>query len=346
MIKNFGRLGELFIWSNILLLFCGSFTGCSHKGGTGAEEIVPSPKSPKDGVFEKRGENDFIYTKYAPLAHKPVTVFYYIPTTGNVSGMPVLFSFHGSDGDATLQRNAWQHFAEANGFVVIAPQFSSDYYSENEYQFGGVYTTRTSHTLNPKEIWTYTIVEVLFDYFKAETGNTSATYNMFGHSAGGQFVHRYLMAMPNARVNRAVAANPSTWVFPYVNGIVGTNDQIYGWPYSIRNTPFTTPASLKAFFSKRLYVQLGLLDNDPNSSGLSKNEAAMAQGEYRLERGRFFFEECKRIAQQYDMAFFLQKAEVPNGNHSTLRMVYGRAVPNRADIANTGENCAFDLIFK
>jgi len=341
------RLGRIFIWSNILLLFCGGFVGCSHKGGTGVEEIIPPSKSPKDGVFVKRGEGSFVYTKYAPLANKPITVYYYIPTNGNIADMPVLFSMHGSDRDGTIQRNAWKYFAEANGFVVIAPEYSfASGYNENYYQFGGVYATSAFKQLNPQEQWTYQSIEALFDYYKKETDSKAATYNIFGHSAGGQFVGRFMLAMPNARVNTAVAANPGSWTFPYTDGIIGTDNKVYGWPYSVKDSPFATDAALAQFFSKKLWIQLGQLDVDVDDPGLPQSPAADAQGLYRLEKGRFFYAETKRIAQEKHVPYHFQITEVEQAGHSTVRMVYGRAVPNPADIANTGKNCAFDLIFK
>ena len=41
---------------------------------------------------------------------------------------------------------------------------------------------------------------------KAATGNRSERYHLYGHSAGAQFVHRFLYFMPDARVAKAVAA--------------------------------------------------------------------------------------------------------------------------------------------
>ena len=35
---------------------------------------------------------------------------------------------------------------------------------------------------------------------KAATGNRSERYFLYGHSAGAQFVHSFLYAMPQARV--------------------------------------------------------------------------------------------------------------------------------------------------
>lgn len=334
------------LWSMVVLLSF-LFSGCSSSGDPIPGDIIPPGKTPKDGVFVKRGDNSFVYAKYAPLADKPITVHYYIPTKGNIEEMPVLFSLHGAERDGTIQRNAWKYFAEANEFIVIAPEYThANGYNENNYQFGGVFTSSSFQTLNPKEKWTYQTIEALFDYFKKETDSKATTYNMFGHSAGGQFVHRFLLAMPDARVNTAVAANPGSWTFPYIEGIIGADDIAYGWPYAVKNSPFNTENILVQFLSKKLWIQLGQLDTDENDSSLPKDAPSNAQGPHRLARGRFFHAETKRIAESLDVPYNFQKAEVTDAGHSTIRMVYGRAVSNPTVISNTGVNCAFDLIFK
>ncbi len=333
------------LWSMVVLSSF-IFSACSSSGDPIPDDIIPPGKTPKDGVFVKRGDNSFEYTKYAPLANKPITVYYYIPTKGNIADMPVLFSMHGAERDGTIQRNAWKYFAEANEFIVIAPQYSKEYYSENDYQFGGVFTSSSFQQVNPTEKWTYQTIEALFDYFKKETDSKASTYNIFGHSAGGQFVHRFMLAMPNARVHTAVAANPGSWTFPYIEGIIGTDNKPYGWPMAVLNSPFHTENTLKQFFAKKMWIHLGQLDTDVNDSSLPKDASANTQGPHRLARGRFFYTESSRIAESLHTPYAFQIAEVENAGHSTLRMVYGRAVSNPTDISNTGTNCAFDLIFK
>lgn len=235
-----------------------------------SEPIIPIDNGEQKGSLFNRGEDSIVFTGYEPLKDKPVTIHYYIPTKGDITEMPVLFSMHGAERDGTIQRNAWKYFAEHYGFIVLAPQFSKTYYKENDYQFGGVYTSASFTTLNDKEKWTYHVIESIFDYFKEDTKNRSFTYDIFGHSAGGQFVHRFLLAMPVARVNKAVAANPGSWTFPYKEGIIGTDDKVYGWPYAIINSPFESDECIRKFFEKTLYIQIGTADTAIDS-GLPKD---------------------------------------------------------------------------
>ncbi|WP_418982988.1 PHB depolymerase family esterase [Alistipes sp.] len=329
------------LWGLLLLAACSA-------ADADDPAAVPQPGiAPKDGVFARRGEGSFVFTGYAPLKEKPVSLFYYIPTRGEVERMPVLFSMHGAERDATIQRDAWKYLAEAYGFVVLAPQYDKALYSENDYQFGGVFSAAGSGELNDPSRWTYRTVEALFDYFKNETGNTSATYSMFGHSAGGQFVHRFLLAMPGARVGRAVAANPGAWTFPYADGIAGADGKRYGWPCSVAATPFADAEHLSAFFTRELYVQLGTADTDENDASLPRDIPSQAQGPHRYARGRNFFAACRSAAKEAGLPLHFRLAEVEGVGHSTLRMVYGKpVVSNPSDTENRGANSAYHLLFE
>src|SRR5690606_4895739 len=103
--------------------------------------------------------------EYHPLSEKPITLFYYIPTKGNVVGMRVLFSMHGAERKGDTQRNAWRNLAEEYGFIVLAPQFTqANGYQTNDYQYGGVSEDLDDFTLRPTEAWTFPVIEKLFDY--------------------------------------------------------------------------------------------------------------------------------------------------------------------------------------
>lgn len=335
-------MNHFFAIIGIIILFSASCSNSSSSGDT--SEFAPG-KIPKDGVMQIRGGGNFQYAKYPPLAHKPLTVHYYLPSWGELDYMPVLFTMHGAERSGLNQINVWKYLAEANGIIVIAPEFSKENgYSENDYQFGGIFTSATFSSLRPLEEWTYCLLEALFDYVKNETGNLSDRYYLFGHSAGGQFVHRFLLAMPDARVNRAVAANPGSWTFPLSEGFAETDSQNYGWPYSIRNVPFSSEENLRRFFMRELYVQIGTEDIVQDAY-FPMDNASMAQGNTRFERAHAFYKCCQDVAKKLSTALRIELVEVEGAGHSSAQMVYGNATVSlpQTDARETGN--AFDLLF-
>ena len=332
--------------------------GCDEGAGYGSGIRPDGPSYvPKDCVFQTIGLKDssadsesedrfqsFLYTGYAPLKDKPVKVCYYIPETGNVKEMPVLFTFTGAERTGNTQLNAWKNLADAYGFVVINPQFvDKKIWKENDYQFGGVVDSEGN--VVDRSLWTFNVVESLFDYWLHEVDGTQTGYRMFGHSAGGQFVGRMMMAMPEARVIRAVAANPSSWAWPVE--LRDSDGASYGWPYTISGLPGADrDGYLADVFSKKLYVQIG--QNDTDTESLDMSAAANLQGERRYPRAKNFYQACvdKAEADGLDCAFRL--AEVEGVGHSTWHMVYGYYKPTPANIKEEqlGPDSAYLLLFK
>ena len=68
------------------------------------------------------------------------------------------------------------------------------------------------------------------------------------------------------------------------------------FPYGLDNSILTN-TNLSNLLSKDLYIQVGALDNDPNSVGLRHNEYADAQGLNRVTRAVHFFESGQNIAE-------------------------------------------------
>src|SRR5690554_7571300 len=86
-----------------------------------ANGIAQQPENPFT-----RGAGQFEYMGYGPLSDRPITLFYYVPTRGDISQMKILFSMHGAERNGQTQRNTWQNLAEEYGFVVLAPQFTQE----------------------------------------------------------------------------------------------------------------------------------------------------------------------------------------------------------------------------
>ena len=337
-----------FAWLALALTgLCWSCSGDSAKSESEGE-FVPSvrPKEEKDGILAgARGGGKFVYSKYRPLEDKPVNVHYYIPKNGDVTRMPLLFAMHGAERTSTAQLTSWTNLAETYRFILIAPEFTKENgYTENDYQFGGIFVSASSDRTRPEEQWTYQLIEALFDYIKVETDNTSEFYNMFGHSAGGQFVHRFLWAMPHARVNRAVAANPGSLTFPLIDGITGTDQAVYGWPYSIYKSPFADKEHLRSFFARQLFIQTGTEDTRTDNS-FPDDPPSMAQGKTRHERAHTFYTCCQEQAKALGISLTVKIVDVKGAGHSSQQMVYGLPSPDLTKPEKRGEGNAYDLLF-
>ena len=260
----------------ILLLVCSCFFySCSdsdegeNSGDTG---LVPGYKG--SGYFE--------YTDYAPLAKQPVRVFFHIPKNSNANS-PIVFVFHGDNRNASQYRDALVGKSEQKNFIILAPEFSEKYYpTGDEYNLGNVFVdgdNPTPATLNPENVWTFSIIEPIFDYFKRKMLFNVNFYDIIGHSAGGQFAHRLVMFKPNSRFKTVVASASGWYTVP---------DTKVDFPYGFAKSPLET-SSLASLFSKKVYIQIGLEDNDPNAPGLRHNPQADAQGLNRLTRANYFF---------------------------------------------------------
>lgn len=297
-----------------------------------------------------RGFGKFVYTEYEPLADKPITVYYYVPKTGDVANMRVLFVLHGAERSGKGVANMWRKFAERDGFVVIAPEYNIKIYPGWRYQGGGL---MYKGKLQPREKWTYSTIEPIFDYFKSVTGSKAEKYDFWGFSAGGQFAHRFALTVPDSRADIIIAGNPGTWTFPLIDGLPSKfeDGKTYGWNSSVKDTPFANEESIKKFLARKLYVHIGKLDIATTGKYVPKTQAALSQGEHRLARARNFYETGRKIAKKNGWEFNWRKVELDDIAHSARSTVYGAWTmgedgKRKFDINNYSTNSAYYLIFK
>ncbi|MFT4803897.1 MAG: pimeloyl-ACP methyl ester carboxylesterase [Psychroserpens sp.] len=269
-----------FVKFKILLLFtCILYINCSDN----SELFSNSPQMLSENT---RGAG---YFEYASFNSKVLKVYYHVPLNIN-SDTKILFIFHGNGRNAKDYRDAMVAKANQYNFIVITPEFSNvNFPGGDTYNLGNVFIDGDNpslSTLNPEEEWTFSIIEPLFDYVKQNINNNSLTYHLYGHSAGGQVAHRFLMYKPNARYDHVVAS---------ASGWYTATDLDVVFPYGFVESPLET-TSLSDLFLKKLIIQIGSLDNDPNASALRHNEFADLQGLHRLERAKYFFNKAALLA--------------------------------------------------
>lgn len=255
----------------------------------------------KTGVYE--------FSSYEPLADKPFNIHFYIPDNANRESSPILFIFPGMNRNADDYLNTWIPLAESKNIMVFSFEFSDYYYTGgNAYQQG--FVLDENGNLNNEDVWTFSVIEPVFDLIKSNLNYQSDSYDIYGHSGGAQFVHRFIQFKPAARINRGVAANSGWYTIP---------DTTIDYPYGIKGTSLTT-LDIQNTFQHKLEIHLGQNDNNPDDPSLRVTPEANVQGAHRLERGRYFILKSDTMAGVYNSSMNWTKKEVPNTGHSNLQM--------------------------
>ena len=276
---------------------------------TVAQISTVNPVNDQGPLLSSNSTGVFRFTANGFFRNRTINVYYHIPD-GNIKTMPMLMSFHGGSRNADDYRDYWTEIADNSNFMVFAPEFQSGDFSSDEYNLGNVFDdgdNPSSGTYNQQEEWTFSMLDLLFEYIKAEVNGTQETYNGWGHSAGSQFLHRFVLFMPESKLNIAVCSNAGWYTVPE-SGI--------NFPYGLDQSQLGTNR-LNLAFSKKLFVHLAEDDTDPNSSSLRHNEIVdNQQGLHRRARGRYFYAKSEETANQNQTEFnWIKTDEVPNVSH-------------------------------
>ena len=254
------------------------------------------------------GSGSFDYHFAGGDVPRKVTVWYHRPAAAGADA-PVVFVMHGQGRTASNYRKYWIPFAERQRFVLLVPEFSRSHFPGNRgYNLGNMVGPDGKH--HPERQWTYTAIEALFDDVRAANGFARTTYDIYGHSAGGQFVHRLVLFKPNARFRVAVAANSGWYTMP---------DRTVRFPYGLGGSS-TGVEQVKRALTRRLVVLLGDADNDPDDAQLQRTLGALEQGPHRLARGHAFFEQAKRAASELRVPLAWTLEVAPGVGHSNAAM--------------------------
>ncbi len=168
---------------------------------------------------------------------------------------------------------------------------------------------------------------------------------IIGHSAGGQFVSRYVGMTPMPNVLKKyrfsfIVMNPSSYMYlderrplktgstltfmtPDTTGCGSFNDYPRGMknlnPYALRTGAETIK---QQFLNRNIVFILGEKDINLNDSSLDKSCGGNLQGRFRLERGQFFYEYIRLLSNKKKIR---QIDTVPNVAHDGDKMVNSKA---------------------
>jgi poly(3-hydroxybutyrate) depolymerase len=235
-------------------------------------------------------------------------IHYHRPATWTPTGRIVIV-MHGVNRDADRYRDEWRSLADQYGFLLIVPKFSATKFpGDTWYNFGGM--VDAGGKPRPRDGWSFGVVDRVFADVRATTGATRPTYSLYGHSAGAQFVHRYLLFAPSPTVDMAVAANAGWYTMPLFGEV---------FPYGLKDSP-ATEADVRRFLARPLVLQLGEADTNPQHSSLRRTPEADRQGLHRFTRGLNYLAVGKREAERLGVPLAWKLVTVPGVGHSNGKM--------------------------
>lgn len=121
-----------------------------------------------------------------------------------------------------------------------------------------------------REKWIFDDFDRIFGAVKEALDLEAETYDLFGHSAGGQILHRLALFRPEGRTGRILAANSGWYTVP------GFDEE---FPYGLKGTGLTEAGLRKALRTAKLVVFLGEEDDaDETRGSLRRTPAADRQG--------------------------------------------------------------------
>jgi hypothetical protein len=222
---------------------------------------------------------------------------------------PIVFVHHGVARNGEAYRDYWLHHVDEAGLLAVSVEFPEASFPEYLwYNFGNVHTK--DGTPNPRAQWTFGIDERLFDALRAQGVTARRRYGLFGHSAGGQFVHRMLSFGYRDRVAVAVSANAGTYAMP---------DLTVPWPFGLGEVGMTD-AMLRALLAFRITVMAGTNDTKTTGRFFPKGPRSLRQGATRHERAHNYVRDGRAAAAASGLHCNWTVIDVPGVGHDGAGM--------------------------
>ena len=233
--------------------------------------------SPKSFIYKSDGNPD-------------IETFIYVPE--KVSGKTkILFVMSGFGRNADEYIDSWKKWAKKNNYIVVCPLFDDKNWDGSRgYNFGNIFTgNEGAGEMNPRSKWSFTIIEGIHQKVRNDYKIADEKFDIFGHSAGAQFVHRFVLFVPQAKIRTAIAANAGWFTLPDLN---------LKFPYGLKNPLLSlTKSDLMNWTNLHLVLMRGT-DDLSREGNFRKSAEADAQGKTRFERSGFMYAKVKEFNPQ------------------------------------------------
>ncbi|THV59183.1 hypothetical protein EZV76_10125 [Flagellimonas alvinocaridis] len=263
---------------------------------------------------------------------RKINVYYHRPKNFNPDSKVILV-IPGAGRNADTYRDAWIVNSEKYNVLVLSPMYPKSEYGFEDYHLGGIiqnlniseciswvegtneailYEDKLVYHVNPKKRkWLFNDFDAIFDFAITATQSNQTSYDIFGHSAGGQILHRFALFHPFSKADRILASNSGFYTLPDFGSPL---------PFGLKNSSLTVD-DLKASFGKKLILFIGEMDNENETGGtLLRSKSADQQGYHRLERAQYSYLLSQNNSKKLGAMFNWKIKIVPKIGHDYRKM--------------------------
>ncbi|HTZ37044.1 MAG TPA: alpha/beta hydrolase [Stellaceae bacterium] len=217
---------------------------------------------------------------------------------------PVAIVQHGQSRNGREYCDGWIATADRVGLLVVAITFPLDAWPD-ALTYNNGHVLDADGALRPRDAWSFAIPGRVFGLLREAGVTRRAQMHLWGHSAGGQYVHRLLATQPHGVLAKVGAANPGWYTLPtldlpYPEGLGGIG---LGRDDVVRLLAYP------------LVIFAGDRDIDSTAANLPSHDAAKAQGPHRFARAHFYLERGRSEAARLGVACNWRLEVVPGVGH-------------------------------
>ncbi len=237
---------------------------------------------------------------------KPDVELFYLEPQIIDKDTKILFVIHGNSRTARSYLQKWIPLVKNKNIIIIAPLFTKESYKS----FALLQVANSSGKINKdSDDYLNDSISLFFNFFKNKFSLNIDTYKMYGHSAGAQFIHRYMLLSNDYRISDVVIANAGWYTF-----LDGNN-----FPYGIKESPVNISSKrIRWFMSNKTSLLIG--GSDTELLGVNSSKGAMRQGKNRLERASNYFNSLILAGEQNNIPFRWGFHLIKDVAHSNTKM--------------------------
>jgi poly(3-hydroxybutyrate) depolymerase len=239
---------------------------------------------------------------------RPLEVNYYRPAAHGPDDAVVIVQ-HGMLRNGDDYRDFWIPASEKHNILIIAPTFPNEHFPKAEGYNNGL-VLDADGAVRSRESWLYGIPARVLEALRRSGVTRRQKARLFGHSAGGQFVHRMLATQDHTPFEAAMAANSGWYTLP-------TLDRPF--PEGLGGLGLDE-AALARWLAFPMIIFAGNQDINTGDPNLPAGTEALAQGEHRYARAHFMHDFAKREAARLNVPCNWQLLTVDGIGHDGAAM--------------------------